>query len=109
MARKSIYDTQEYKLSSQENQGWAFTHKDQYTDAVTAAKKQGVKVEGRVAKVVTNTGETIEVPIVATMYDIKPSDKFPVKFFTLPGDKMQSSIFMVKGSSPKNKTAVYFS
>jgi len=104
-SRTPIYHTQEYKLSDSETQRWAFTHKNQYTNSEDAAKAHGVKTKDRIAKVKTNTGEFVDVPVELSWHTIKPT-KHQFKH-TKMGDKYQS-ICMIKGSSPKIKSAVYF-
>jgi hypothetical protein len=108
MTRTPIYNTQEYKLAPRDKQAWAFTHKDNYISSADAAKKMGVKTEGRSVKVKTNTGEMVDVPVKISFHSIVPDPgKFKWKNTSLDGKK-HTTVYMVKGSSPNNKTAVYF-
>lgn len=106
MARKPIFDTPEYKLASKEMQHWAFTHKDNYVSTADAAKRIGMKTEGRVVKVKANNGEMIDVPVIISFHSISPSEKFKQARHT--DGKFYTTAYMVKGSSPKNKTAIFF-
>jgi hypothetical protein len=106
MARKPIYDTPEYKLASRDMQGWAFTHKNNYTTAVDAAKEMGVKVDGRTVKVKANTGEMVEVPVDMNYYRIQPTKNIRVATWTDDKGK-KTHVYLLKGSSPKIKSAVY--
>ena len=104
--RKPIWNTPEYKLASKEMQGWAFTHKGNYKSAVDAAKEQGVKVDGRTVKVKTNTGEMFDVPVDMSLYSIQPKASIKRAYATVDGKRV--SVYLVKGTSPKNKSAQYF-
>jgi len=106
MSTTAIYDTPEYKLASHDMQGWAFTHKDQYLSSVDAAEKMGMKLDNLKAKVKVNTGEEVEIPVSAKFYTVFPDSKF--KSVKTPIDGVYVTAYMVKGSSPKNKTAIYF-
>lgn len=106
MARKSIHDTPEYKLASREMQGWAFTHKNNYTSAIDAAKEMGVKVDGRTVKVKANTGEMVEIPVEMNYYRIQPAKNIRVANWTDDKGK-KTQVYLLKGSSPKVKSAVY--
>lgn len=106
MARKSIHDTPEYKLASREMQGWAFAHKNNYTTAIDAAKEMGVKVDGRTVKAKSNTGEMVEIPVEMNYYRIQPAKNIRVANWTSDKGK-KTQVYMLKGSSPKIKSAVY--
>jgi hypothetical protein len=106
MNNKSIYDTPEYALADSEKQRWAFTHRDNHLSAVDAAKRMGLKLDNLKATVKLNTGATMEVPFHAHFYSVVPDAQF--KRVNRFENKKYEVVYMVKGSSPKLKSAVYF-
>lgn len=101
-----IYDTPEYKLAPEEKKRWAFTHKDQYVSSIDAAKRMGVKLDDLKVHVKINTGDTIEVDAQASYYRIAPSAKY--KSLRMMVNGKYETVYMIKGTNPKQKTAEYF-
>ena len=104
--RKAIYNTPEYKLASREMQAWAFTHRGHYVSAEEAARKMGVKLDGRTVKVKCNDGVEREVDVIVSHYSILPSPKY--KLIQTLIDGKHQSVYMIKGSSLKIKNPIYF-
>lgn len=106
MEQESIWDSPEYKLAPRDKQGWAFTHKNNYKSAVDAAKEAGIKIDGATVKVKMNNGEMHDVALVSSMYSILPAPKY--KRLKHQIDGRYYDVYMVKGSGPKVKSALYF-
>lgn len=80
---------------------------DQYIDPRSAAEKAGIQVDGRTVKVKANTGDMIDVLVKIAFYSISPDPKY--KRVAGPGDSAGIyNAFMVRGSSTKIKSAIYF-
>ena len=109
MKNDAIYNTQEFLLATPEKRDWAFTHKDQNVSVVDAARKIQVDLDldNLKANVQLNTGEILEISIKTDFYSTTPAKEFTY----IPAGRwktVKESCYMVSGSSPISKNAVYF-
>lgn len=102
----AIYDTHEYKLSSDDMKGWAFTHRDNYITGPEAARRMGVKMDGREATVITNLGNTVKVPIKFNTWTVEPTGLHRV---IQHSNGKAETLYMLKGKNPKGARSEYFS
>jgi hypothetical protein len=101
----NIQDTPEFHISTGEMRMKASSTRELFNYPIQNAVKMGLKISDQTVMVKCNDGIEHEVPVVASFNTVAISN---LKRVSIEKDNRKVLGYMLKGSSPKVKSAIYF-